>query len=84
VCGRERDVRELDECQRAEKESRALVERVDVRREGGVAEGGRWRVEVCGTGWERLVTPALLVGSLGQIIATFLGLTVGTLVLQHL
>jgi hypothetical protein len=30
------------------------------------------------------VTPALLVGSLGQIMATFLGLSVGTLVLQHL
>jgi len=50
----------------------------------GVWLKGGGGVEVCGTGWERLVTPALLVGSLGQIIATFLGLTVGTLVLQHL
>jgi hypothetical protein len=45
--------------------------------------GWRERGEWC-AGWDQLVTPALLVGSLGQIMATFLGLSVGTLVLQHL
>ena len=35
-------------------------------------------------GWASLRTPALLVGSLGNAVATFIGLALGTGVLRHM
>jgi uncharacterized membrane protein len=35
-------------------------------------------------GWTALRTPALLVGNLGNAVATFVGLTLGTGLLRHL
>mmetsp|Transcript_26001 Transcript_26001/g.49392 ORF Transcript_26001/g.49392 Transcript_26001/m.49392 type:complete len:510 (+) Transcript_26001:403-1932(+) len=37
-----------------------------------------------GKGWNHLISPGLLVGSLGNAAATFIGLSIGTLVLQRL